>query len=92
MTELDLYKFLEENNVETQWQKDEKGVFFNLAIWVPHYALKKFCEMLGAHAFDDGGIADVAICQDASVYIANFDEICCWFGIDPEHIVPKEND
>lgn len=91
MNELDLYKFLEENNVETQWQNDEKGVF-NLAIWVPHYALKKFCEMLGANAFDDGGIADVDLCQDASVYIGNFDEICDFFGIDPERIAPKEND
>lgn len=89
MNELDLYKFLEENNVETRWQENEKGVF-NLAAWIPHYALKKFCEMLGAHAFDDGGIADVFLCQDASVYIGNFDEICDWFGIEPERIVPKD--
>lgn len=89
MNELDLYKFLEKNNVETQWQKDEKGVF-NLAIWVPHYALKEFCEMLGASAFDDGGICETCLCRDASVYVGNFDYVCECYGIDPERIVPKD--
>ena len=45
--------------------------------------------MLGESAFDDGGIADVMLCSDASIYIGNFDEICDWFGIDPERIVNK---
>lgn len=88
MNELDLYKFLENNNVETHWVNDG-GPEWHLAAWIPHHALKEFCNMLGAYAFDDGGIADVMLCSDASIYIGNFDEICDWFGIDPERIVDK---
>lgn len=88
MNELDLYKFLENNNVETNWFNDG-GQELHLAAWIPYYALKEFCNMLGASTFDDGGIVDVMLCSDASIYIGNLDEICDWFGIDPERIVDK---
>ena len=88
MNELDLYKFLENNNIETHWVNGG-GPEWHLAAWIPHYALKEFCDMLGPSAFNDGGIADVMLCSDASIYIGNFDEICDWFGIDPERIVNK---
>lgn len=88
MNELDLYKFLEKNNIETHWVNDG-GPEWHLAAWIPYHALKEFCNMLGTDAFDYGGIFHVMLCSDASIYIGNLDEICNWFGIDPERIVEK---
>ena len=40
MTELELYKFIEDNNVEIDWRGEQ------LVIWLHHMDLKDFCELI----------------------------------------------
>lgn len=46
MTELELYKFIENNNVEIDWRGEQ------LVIWLHHMDLKDFCELIGSNFFD----------------------------------------
>ena len=52
MTELQLYKFLNENNIEHHWEKDNE----ELIAWIPFYWLQEFAELIGEHILSDVGI------------------------------------
>lgn len=82
MTELDLYKFLVDNKVETDWRGDK------LIIWASHYELGDFAELLGSDYLSDGGV-DVNLRPYGYVAI-ELNDICEHFEIDPERIHPKE--
>lgn len=101
MTEIQIYKFIHnqdeeyliyDNVKECRWQYhlNEYGEkVLSLFIWVEPENLKKFCDLLGQSAFDDGGYCDTHLCSDGSTCITNFDEVLECYGIDPETIVPK---
>lgn len=52
MTELKLYKFLNENTIEHHWERENK----ELIAWIPFYWLEEFAELIGEHCLSDGGI------------------------------------
>lgn len=84
MTELDLYKFLVENEVETDWRDDK------LYAWLSHWDVDKFCEMLDRCDADDGGI-DCKL-QNGGTVVLDLVEICEDYDIDPERITEREAD
>lgn len=77
MTELELYKFVQDKTVE--WDGDK------LNLWIDFNDLAEFTEMVGYEYFSEGGIKTYlqhnCICIDIV-------DICEDFGIDPEHIQP----
>lgn len=83
MTELQLYKFLEDNNIEYHWDVDQFSTF------IPFNCLKEFAEMLDYNFLSDGGYECVLV----SDYIY-FDlvEIAEYFDIDLENILKKEGE
>ncbi len=94
MTELQIYKFIHENNLECRWQTfwENKKEIDKLNVWIPSYLLKEFCDMLGYSAFDDGGISEVKLCFDGSIFVNNLDEILDYYGIEAENILEKPKD
>ena len=91
MTELQIYKFIYENELECKWQDfyENGKTVKKLNLWVPAYLLKDFCDLLGYGAFDDGGYCDTTLCYDGSTFIENFDEVLEYYDIDAENILKK---
>ena len=89
MTELDLYKFIKEKECEWRWNEDD-GI--HLTLFVSHWDLREFCDMLGYDAFDDGGLScETRLLYDGSVALSPFEVVCEFFGIDAEKVFPKED-
>lgn len=89
MTELQLYKFVNDNGLEWHWSYHIDGT--HLVIFIPHYLLPDFCEMLGYSAFDDEGLpCDQHLCHDGSIGLARFENVCEWYGIETENIFPND--
>jgi len=82
MTELDLYRFLQENEIEFSWSGDM------LLAWITHWNLSDFTEMIPG-MLDEAGV-DVRLQSYGTVCI-DLVPICDWFGIDPERILKPEN-
>lgn len=102
MTEIDIIKFLHnrdeediiyENVKEYSWRRNydngRKGEL-TLHIWVEPEQLHKFCKLLGASAFDDGGYCETWLCADGSVCVSNFDEVLEHYGINAQNIISKK--
>jgi hypothetical protein len=81
MNELDLYKFIRENEIEHDWIGD------CLYAWVPFNRMEQLTEMVGYSYFDDG----VEVGWHPEGNVIDLVEICGYFGIDPERI-SKKND
>jgi hypothetical protein len=91
MTELQIYKFIHENELECRWQDFyENGKYVKkLNLWVPAYLLKDFCDLLGYSAFDDRVLCETTLCYDGSTFIENLDEVLECYDIDAENILKK---
>ena len=83
MKELDLYKFINNNGIEHQWEGYDRVM---LLAWIPFRLLDEFAEICGYGAFDEGGIE----CHLQYEYVClDLVEVCDYFGIDPERICEK---
>ncbi len=80
MTELELYKFIQENDVDIDRHGEE------LVAWISHYDLSDLTTMIGS-ALDDGGI-DVNL--QSSCIAIDIESVCVHFGIDPEVIHSRD--
>jgi hypothetical protein len=83
MEELDLYKFLHNNNIEHHWEGNNE-----LLAWIPFSLLEDFADMLGPSYFDDADevwFKFDCICLD----LVN---ACDYYGIDPLRILDKKED
>ena len=80
MTELQLYKFITENNIEYHWYEDEVIVF------IPFYLLEDLTKMLGYGAFD-GDVLDCKLKYDSICVAIN--DFCDYFGINMENVFEK---
>ena len=97
MTELEIYKFVTDNDIECRWQEyyhhatlHSKGpIGQQLYLWVPAYLLEEFCDLLGCSAFDDGGDCETTLCSGGYTCVSNFDEVLELYGIDAEKVFPK---
>lgn len=86
MTELQLYKFIEEFNPEYRWQDNEGSE--DVMMWVSKYHYESFCELFeGSGFFDESGY-DATICGGG--YLAVWmDDICQYFSIDMANVFKK---
>ena len=81
MTELELYKFVIQNNLEYDYVSADE-----IVLTMPSHLLGSFVKLLGEDYFDDG-CAEAHICSDY-IYI-NIVNACNYYGIDCEHIFIK---
>ena len=77
MTELDLYKFVAESNIEYHWYDDKVRMF------VPIYLIEEFNDLFDVNDFDDDNIE----CTMKQGYFGfDMTEICDYHGFDIEKI------
>ena len=81
MTELDLYKFIEESGSMTSYDGDKA------IIWVYHFWIDEFAKLIGDGLLDEGGL-EVRLQQS---YVAiELNEICEWHDIDISNVLEEE--
>ena len=80
MNLIKLYKFLTEEAAELRWEGKE------LLIWLYHFHVEDFIELIGEGCLDEGGLD----CKLQGNYLA-FDivPICQYHGINPIEILEK---
>ena len=89
MTELELSKFIENRGCEWHWDFHNDGI--HLVLFVSAENLRDFCNMLGYYIFDDEGLpCEQRLLHDGSVGLVPFENICEYYGIEPETIFPKK--
>ena len=86
MTELELYKFINENSINWHWQ-DNDGMP-DVLIFPYLFQLDDFCEMLGDGVFNEEGIQIVLKKDYACIWM---NDVCEYHGIDINKIFEKEN-
>ncbi|QNB48188.1 hypothetical protein BR63_19085 [Thermanaerosceptrum fracticalcis] len=79
MTELQLYKFCQDKEIE--WREDR------LILWIPYSDIEEFVKMIGYDYFSDVGID---VCLLYNCIAVELNEICADFEIDPENILEKD--
>ena len=77
MTELQLFKFITGNNIDFNKLTDDVIVF------IEHWRLGDWCEMLGSSIFDDEGIT--CACKDKYTCF-HMRDICDYFGIEMKNV------
>ena len=82
MTELELYRFLQQNEIEFSWRGEM------LLAWISHWNLSDFTEMIPG-TLEEGGI-DVRLQSHGNICI-DLVPVCDHYGIDPERILKPEN-
>lgn len=80
MTELDLYKFVQDK--EVSWQGN------SLILWINPSEVEDFAELIDRCSADDGGY-DCKVQHDGTI-VMELDMLCDEYDIDPENILPKE--
>lgn len=83
MTELKLYKFIKDNEIEIDWRTEK-----HLYIWIPFYHLEEFTKLLGYDYLCEGG-EEVSLQHDC--VCVDILDICECFDIEPTNIFPKED-
>ena len=86
MTELKLYKFLNDHELEYRWEiyETKNNEFL---VWIPFYLLEDFTEMIGYDYLSEGGI-NVNL-QESYICLNIFD-IAEYHEIELENILKKE--
>ena len=77
MTELNLYQFLKENEIEMRWDGDV------LSTWLSRWNLEEFTKLISS-ALDEGGV-EARLLSGGSVWV-DLVPICEYYGIEPERI------
>jgi hypothetical protein len=83
MTELQLYKFVTNNDLEYHWIETEMDFY----LFIPIYLLKEWNELLGESIMDDSGITCV---MKNSYFCFEMSDICEYFDIDMANIFEKD--
>jgi hypothetical protein len=86
MTELELYKFIKDNNIE--WHKQDNNGEQDVIIFPNTTEVKDFQKLLSYEMFDDGGIE----CRMMDGYFAFWmKDICEYYGIEIEKVFIGKN-
>jgi hypothetical protein len=84
MKELELYKFMHDNNVENRW--DMNGRDHDVIAFIYHFDIPDFTKVIGSGPLDDGGME----CRLQGNYICVWMcDICDYYGIDPVKVFGK---
>lgn len=85
MTELELYKFINDNNIE--WHKRENDGTPDVVIFPHIFQIEDFQKLLSKSSFDDGGIE----CRMMDGYFAFWmKDICEYYGVDMDKVFTGE--
>ena len=88
MTELQLYKFINDHDCEWHWNPDG-----HLIVFINWFWLEEFCRMLGRNIFDDDGLpCEQHLCADGDVALNEFENVLEYYDIEPENVFPKDED
>ena len=82
MTELQLYKFVNERSIE--WHKYND----NIILMVDFEYLNDFMSIVEPTLFDDGGLT--VIMKHGYIVFDDMNYICDYYGIDPDNIFTGE--
>jgi len=85
MTELKLYKFLNDHELEYHWQDYEKKDA-EFLVWIPFYLLEEFTQMIGYNYLSEGGIE--VLLQESCIALDIVD-IAEYHDIELENILSK---
>lgn len=77
MTELDLYKFVEQNKLEYHWNGEELNLF------VDFHCLSEFTQLLGYEFLSE--VNQPCVLKDSFVGV-EMTEICDKFGLDAKNV------
>jgi hypothetical protein len=80
MTELQLYKFIHENNIEIDWRGN------CLIIWLYFFQIRDFVELVGKDYFYEDGY-DINLRADCVA--VDITDICEYHEVEPENILKK---
>jgi len=83
MTELELYKFIKDNDPEIHWHGDR------LLVFLSYYELKEFQDLLRekTSVFDEDS---VEVNMRDTYFVIDLVPICEWNDIDPKNIYSEE--
>ena len=87
MTELDLYKYIQENNIEWHWSYNdgEKDVI----IFPYFFQLEDLANKLSPCFFDDGGRKVTMFDNYVSIWMR---DVCEYYGVDIEKVFDREKE
>jgi hypothetical protein len=86
MTELELYKFVDDNCLEYHWIENDIGDDIDVILFVNNEQIEDFKYWLGEGIFDDEGIKCVAKYEYFCFHML---EICEYFGININNVFKK---
>lgn len=87
MSELELYKFINENDVEIRWEEEE------LLLWMDHWDMETFGEILNREDADDGGYpCQLQTTLGQAIIVLDLVPLCEEEGINPENIFEKDKE
>ena len=81
MSELELYKFVQDKEIE--WRGE------SLILWLSPYEITDFAELLGVNYLSDGGV-EVSLLSHGVIAL-DLVGICNDFGIEPTNIRKKDD-
>jgi hypothetical protein len=85
MTELQLYKFINDNDVE--WHHQEKDGHPDVLVFPRYWQIEDFAKLFEPSKFDDGGIE----CFMMDGYFAFWmQDICDYYGIELDKVFTHE--
>jgi len=82
MTELDLYKFITENNVEYSWITDD------VIIWLYIFEVEAFAKLVDPDSVGDGNGGIDCKLQNNKIAL-KMGQICEYYGIELEKVFKK---
>lgn len=85
MTELDLYKFINENDIE--WHRQDNDGMPDILILPYIFQLEDFCKLIEYYDTDDGGLIVRLRNGYAGIWMK---EICEYYGIDINNVFKEE--
>lgn len=93
MTELDLYKFITKNNLESHWvvisNAFEADEINDVVVFIPIYLLDDWGNLLGSPIFDEEGISCV---MKVNYLCFMMQQICDYFDIEITKIFGEEKE
>jgi len=86
MTELELYKFVDDNCLEYNWIENDIGDDINVILFVNNEQIEDFKKLLDYSIFDENGITCIAKYEYFCFHML---EICDYFGINISNVFKK---
>jgi hypothetical protein len=85
MTELELYKYIKDNNIE--WHREDNQGTPDIIIFPFTFQIDEFVKLLEDYSFDDGGLE----CRLKDGYFTFWmKELCEYYGIDIDKVFCEE--